>query len=91
MEYSFSKLERGGGSDTVWGRGAAIESRGRFSIPVASALERRRLREGNALFVWGEVECAGGSSDELWSDGSSIPSVLEGGDGKHVRDVVEAL
>ena len=91
MEDSFSVLEQGRRSDTVEKRGAAIESRGRFGTPVASASEIRRLRDGSALSVSGGVECVGGSSGELCSDGSSILPVLEGGDGKHIRDVMEAL
>ena len=91
MEHSFSMLERGRRSDTVWRRGAAIESRGRFGTLVASASEIRRLRDSSALLVSGGVECVGGSSGELCSDGSSILPVLEGGDGKHIRDIMEAL
>jgi hypothetical protein len=72
-------------------RGADIESCGRFGIPAASASERRRLRDGNTSFVLGCVECTGESSGEPSSDGSSIPSVLEGGEGKCLRDVAEAL
>ena len=89
IEYSFSVLERGRGSDTVWRPGAAIESCGRFGIPVASASERRRLRDGNTTFVLGCAERTGQSSGEPSSDGTSIPSVLEVGEGK--CEVAEAL
>ena len=43
------------------------------------------------MFVSSCVECTGESSGGPSSDGTSIPSVLEGGEGGCVRDVKEAL
>ena len=82
-------LERGRGSDTVWGRG--VERSGHFGIPVASASERCRLRDRDTLFVSGCVECTREGSGEPLPNGASIPYRPEGGEGKYVREVTEGL